>query len=364
MGKVLYIAHRGDSFREPENTLRAVKAAINLKADMVEVDVRQTKDGQIVVIHDETVDRTTDGSGYVKNLTFDAIRRLDAGLGEKIPTLKEVMDVVKGKVKLVIELKDCGIESKIVNTINKAGMIENVIVSSFIHQTLKKIKRFNPKIQTGVIFKCAPINSSQLALNCNSSILFPNYRYVTVEMIEDAHRNGFPLYVWAVNALEQAKRYIEMDVDGIVTNNLDIREHVVQRVKRVFIAGPIQGMERKQDYRKILRKILESHNFQVIDPWEREKVVYEYRREDWWNTVPIKGFIKRDLEDIARSDFFVAYLPKISAGTCMELFHAYEKGKPIFIISKLNLSPWIVAHATGIFANFDEFDMYLRKTCF
>ena len=328
---------------------------------MIAIDIRQTKDRKIIVIHDNTVNRTTNGKGYVKDLTFSHIRQLDAGLGEKIPTLKEVIETVQGKADLIIELKEPGLESKTVDIIEKTKFVENVIVTSFIHQTLNETRKLNPAIRTGVIFKCAPLVPIHLTYQCGANILFPHYRYVTKEMIREAHKNETPLYVWTVDTTEESERQIKMGIDGIVTNNLNIRKPKVRRRKKVFIAGPIQGMERNQNYRKIIKRILKSKNLEIIDPWEREKIVYQYPKEDWWNTVPVKDFIKRDLADISRSDFFVAYLPKISAGTCMELFHAYNQRKHIFIISALDLSPWIVAHSTKIFSSFNKFESYLQK---
>ncbi|MEO0143058.1 MAG: glycerophosphodiester phosphodiesterase family protein [candidate division WOR-3 bacterium] len=100
------IGHRGARGIEPENTIRSFKKAIELKVDYIECDVHLTKDGHIVLIHDHTLDRTTNGTGYVNDYSFDAIRKLDAGKGEKIPTLQELIDLIKGKVKAHIELKD------------------------------------------------------------------------------------------------------------------------------------------------------------------------------------------------------------------------------------------------------------------
>ncbi|MEM3426627.1 MAG: glycerophosphodiester phosphodiesterase family protein, partial [Thermoproteota archaeon] len=103
MSSVLKIGHRGARFYEPENTLRSFRKALELGVDAVELDVRRTRDGELVVIHDAEVDRTTNGKGLVRELTLEEIRRLDAGKGEKIPTLEEALDFLDGRVKILIE---------------------------------------------------------------------------------------------------------------------------------------------------------------------------------------------------------------------------------------------------------------------
>jgi nucleoside 2-deoxyribosyltransferase len=126
--------------------------------------------------------------------------------------------------------------------------------------------------------------------------------------------------------------------------------------RKVFISGPIQGMEYRQTYRRTLKRILYADGYEVLDPWEREKIIYPSDEPEWWKSVPSKGFIRRDLEDIKKCDLFVAYLPKLSAGSCMELFEAKRIGKKTVVISRLkNPSPWIVAHADRIVSSFKEF---------
>jgi len=126
--------------------------------------------------------------------------------------------------------------------------------------------------------------------------------------------------------------------------------------RRAFISGPIQGMERDQGYRDRLRRILIEKGYEPIDPWQREKIVYSTTGAEWWKNVPPTDFIKRDLEDIEKCDLFVAYLPRLSAGSCMELFHAKKCGKKTVVICELqNPSPWIHAHSDIFLRNFNEF---------
>ncbi|MHC1601263.1 MAG: nucleoside 2-deoxyribosyltransferase [Candidatus Nezhaarchaeales archaeon] len=131
---------------------------------------------------------------------------------------------------------------------------------------------------------------------------------------------------------------------------------------KVFISGPIQGMEDKQEYRAKIRRILEAKGYEVIDPWEREKIIYKASREDWWKNVPPRDFIDRDLRDVERCDVLIAYLPRLSAGTCMELFYAKLKGKKVISIIEFDdPSPWITLHSDIILRSLNELKDYIEK---
>ena len=134
---VKVIGHRGAAGLEPENTLRSIGKAIELGVDQVEIDVRLTKDRRLVVIHDPTVGRTTNGQGYVKDFTFEELRRLDAGKGERIPSLEEVLSLTKGKIVLQIELKEEGTARPVVRLIESMDAEGDAILSSFIHGLLE-----------------------------------------------------------------------------------------------------------------------------------------------------------------------------------------------------------------------------------
>ncbi len=220
------IAHRGASAYEPENTLRAIKRALELNAKMIEVDVRLSKDGQIVVIHDDSVDRTTNGKGYVENLKLEELKKLDAGKGERIPTLQEVINAVRNKAILIIEIKVLKIEDSLVKIIEKEGIEKEVVITSFYHPILRKIKELNPTIKTGVIFKCHPVKPVDLALNANSDSLFPEHKYVSEEMVKEAHENDLKIYPWTIDDPNRANQLIEMGVDGIVTNKPDLLKRI------------------------------------------------------------------------------------------------------------------------------------------
>jgi len=131
---------------------------------------------------------------------------------------------------------------------------------------------------------------------------------------------------------------------------------------KVFISGPIQGMETRQSYRTAIKQICARCGFETIDPWEREKVLYRGTEPEWWNKVPVASFIRRDLEDIEKCDLPVAYLPKLSAGTCMELFYARTKGKRTICICIIESpSPWITFHSDVIIKSTEELEPILKQ---
>jgi nucleoside 2-deoxyribosyltransferase len=131
--------------------------------------------------------------------------------------------------------------------------------------------------------------------------------------------------------------------------------------KKAFLSGPIQGMENNQEYRDVIGKMCDRLGFEVIDPWLREKVLYNREEQCWWVKVPPSGFVQRDLDDADRCDVMIVYLPKLSAGACMELFYAKRKGKKVVIVSDLEcLSPWVVVHADVIVRTFGELEETLK----
>jgi len=133
-------------------------------------------------------------------------------------------------------------------------------------------------------------------------------------------------------------------------------------MKKAFISGPIQGIETEQEYRKVIREICVHCGFEVVDPWEREKIIYNGTRTGWWNRVPATDFIRRDLEDIEKCDVLIAFFPRLSAGTCMELFYAKLKHKKTICICQIkNPSPWIIVHSDMIIKKIEELGNALKR---
>ena len=222
MTKVLIIAHRGASGYEPENTLRSVKKALELGADMVEVDVHVSRDEYVVVIHDARLERTTNGKGHVKDMTLKELKKLDAGLGEQIPALEEVIQLVREKAQLVVEIKVPGTEERVLQEI-KANRLENeALITSFYHPVIRRVKELNPNVQAGVIIASRPVKPMQLAIDANANALFPKYTFVDQQMVLVAHKNNLAVYPWTMDTLSEINPLMEMGVDGIVTNKPDI----------------------------------------------------------------------------------------------------------------------------------------------
>jgi nucleoside 2-deoxyribosyltransferase len=133
--------------------------------------------------------------------------------------------------------------------------------------------------------------------------------------------------------------------------------------KKAFISGPIQGMENEQTYREAISKICARLGYETVDPWLREKMIYREDESRWWTKVPAADFVERDLQDIEKCDVLIAYLPKLSAGTCMELFYAKREGKRVITISGMDaLSPWIVVHSDRVLRSIEELEDALKQT--
>ena len=131
---------------------------------------------------------------------------------------------------------------------------------------------------------------------------------------------------------------------------------------KIFVSGPILGMETEQSYRDVVREICVRCDYEVIDPWKREKALNDGTEDGWWNNVPVADFVRRDLEDIEKCDVLVAYLPRLSAGTCMELFYAKLRGKKTICICEIeNPSPWLTVHSDLLLKKIGELEKALKR---
>jgi len=218
---MLRIGHRGARAYEPENTLRSFKKALEIGVDAVEFDVRKTKDDQLVVIHDADVKRTTDGEGLVSELTLEEIKGFSAEKGEKIPTLKEALDFLDTKVKIVIELKETNVEEKVLKAVREKGLQKNVVIVSFIEKALRKIRELDEEVETGLIY-VKHKNPVKAALELKASYLLPLYSFTHTANVQKAHDNGLKIIVWTINKPEEVAEYQKKGVDGIASDKPDI----------------------------------------------------------------------------------------------------------------------------------------------
>ena len=223
---MLNIAHRGASGTFPENTVSAFRAAVEAGADMCELDVQLSRDGAVVVIHDDTVERTTDGIGEVAELTLEEIKRLDAGAkfkggpfkGAQIPTLDEVFSATSGKCGLNIELKAGGLEHQVAQIMQARNALSDSIVSSFDWEYLKKIQQLNFNIRVGLLAEEKPVELMMNAVAMRAYSINPRWDMVTPDLCKAAHERGLKLYTWTVDADARMRALIESGVDGIMTN--------------------------------------------------------------------------------------------------------------------------------------------------
>lgn len=216
----------------PENTLAAFLLALQAGADGIELDVMLSRDKELVVIHDSTVDRTTDGSGKVAEIPLAALRELDAGArfgekfrGEKLPTLNEVFEAVGGKMRINVELKNYAqplddLTSRVIALTERFHLADSVLLSSFNPINLSKARRQNPKIRRGLLVS----PGDRLMLGAGGRLfpyhaLHPYYEDVTREMTEQLHARGKQLNTWTVDDPQALLRLRAFGVDGIICNN-------------------------------------------------------------------------------------------------------------------------------------------------
>lgn len=215
---MIIMGHRGAAALEPENTLLSIERAIDIGVDAVEIDVRLTKEGELVVIHDSSVDRTTSGSGLVRDYELKALKKLDAGKGERIPTLQEVMELVGQRATLVVELKEAGTEEKVVSLIDKNSFKKNVYVISFWHRLVKAVREMDKDIRTGVLLVGCPVDTS-VATRASAEALVMRYSFIDQDFVESAHKDNLKIFLWNIDDKRLLQPYIDMGVDGIASND-------------------------------------------------------------------------------------------------------------------------------------------------
>lgn len=242
---LLKIAHRGASGYEAENTLKAFRKAISLGADMVELDIHLTKDGEAVVIHDDTLDRTTSGKGKVSEKTLAEIKKLrikDQKLkiqkDQRVPTLDEVVVLVKNFCDIMIEIKDEKASQKVLEILEKHNYLSHCIITSSNLDIVEKVNELNPKVQTGIIVEASQGSWTRSLLNLgglisslawkhailakakknNSTVICLEKSLVSLEIVTYFHQQRMQLYIWTVNDIEEIKTMKAMGVDGIISD--------------------------------------------------------------------------------------------------------------------------------------------------
>lgn len=227
-------AHRGASAYAPENTVEAFALAMEQGADGIELDVQMTKDGQVVVIHDEIIDRVSDGTGAVRDYTLEELKKfhfsnhMENYENAAIPTLKEVLDLIKSSNMLLnIELKTGiywypNLEEKTMELVKEAGMEDRVIYSSFNHYSIKKILELDSHAECAFLYSDVILNVDKYAKNAGVCGLHPAvYHLKMAEFLKEYQESGLKVRVWTVNKKEDMERFIKADLEAVITNYPD-----------------------------------------------------------------------------------------------------------------------------------------------
>ena len=224
------IAHRGASGTAPENTLSAFKKALEIGVDAVELDLHGTADGEVVGIHDSTLDRTTNLRGSVNQATLEAIKCADAGgwfdaefAGEPVPTLEEALECIAQETIAVLEIKDPLIAEAVVAKIHKTDTLNLTVVISFHTTVLQTIRALEPRIPTGWLIgnhnkHLSPIHLCQQLGELGSSLLNVNHQLITAEFAYEVQRRGIALWCWTVDDITRIREMKDFGVQGITSN--------------------------------------------------------------------------------------------------------------------------------------------------
>ncbi|NHJ05170.1 MAG: glycerophosphodiester phosphodiesterase [Candidatus Heimdallarchaeota archaeon] len=214
----IIFGHRGASSEHPENTMKAFKQAFIEGALGIEFDVRFSADNEIVIIHDELINRTSDGIGKVNSLTLKELRNFDFGLGEKIPTLKEVLLEFGNKFWLNIEIKEVGLEEQLVRLLSQNKISEKFVVSSFYGEVLNKIKEISSKIPTAFLYDFPINNLDELTNEIQIDGIHPGKNQINQKLIDQAHERSLSVRGWTIDEIDLAINFTSINIDGIITN--------------------------------------------------------------------------------------------------------------------------------------------------
>ncbi|MBY9011196.1 MAG: hypothetical protein KGD70_02360 [Candidatus Lokiarchaeota archaeon] len=234
---ILIVGHRGASAIAPENTLKAFKKAIELKADYVEFDVQETRDGKLVITHDDDVKRITGQDGLITDMTLDELKKLDFGENEKIPTLEELISLTKNKISLNCEIKVEGIAENVLRILREFNVLETTIVSSFIHDELLKFASLEPSLKLASLEPTAGIMKLdwdkkkamiQYCIDNNLYAINPIVMMVDQQFVDFAHDNKIKVFPWTVDSKVSIKKLIRFGVDGIITNDIVRVRNILQ----------------------------------------------------------------------------------------------------------------------------------------
>jgi len=221
---LLRIGHRGAGGHAPENTLAAIERGIALHAHLVEFDVRATSDGQLVLLHDATLDRTTNGHGPIANQFWSNVKQLTGGDGRPLPILADTLRATSGRTGVMIEIKAEGIAKQICRTVQEVQLSGPVIYASFLHDELLAIRRENHQAQTMALIEAVPINRTAFATDAQATHVGVAFETLTPSFLKSLHDHSLQVFVYTVNEPADIKTAKAMGVDGIIS---DYPEHLL-----------------------------------------------------------------------------------------------------------------------------------------
>lgn len=222
--ELLVIGHRGAMGHETENTIASIEKALELKVDMIEIDVFKIASGEIVVFHDDTLERLTDGTGNIENYTWDALQKLTVVGHHKIPLLTDVLTIIDKKVPLNIELKGAGTAEEVHEIIQNYGAskgwnLADFLISSFNWEELKIMRRLNKDIKIAILIEEAnPLEALPIAKELTAVAINPDHQKLDLKIANKIREQGFKIYPWTVNEPQAIIKMKRMGVDGIFTN--------------------------------------------------------------------------------------------------------------------------------------------------
>lgn len=219
---ILRIGHRGACGHAPENTLASIEQAIVLRCALTEVDIQRTSDDELVLLHDERVDRTTNGRGRVADLTLPDIRTLDAGGGESPPTLDDVLKAASSRIGLILELKTGGSAYDVCAIVRGSGFTQPVIYASFLQEELQHVRRANPQAQTMILFTRLPANPGIVAVRLHATHVGLRLDTVTEPLVNALHNQGLIVFAYTANQPAQVSKMKRLGVDGIISDFPDL----------------------------------------------------------------------------------------------------------------------------------------------
>ena len=229
----IVIAHRGAAGEAPENTLASFKLALEQNCDAIELDVHLSADDRVIVCHDDKIDRTTNGSGYIREMTLDQLKRYDAGSwfgekyeGERLPLLEEVLDLIPSHIMINIEIKNTtmtydGIEQKVYDILVNKHRVNQVVISSFNHQSLYEIKELDNNIKIGLLYSHKFVSDEEYVKLFGDRKVYsmhPSHKILNKHVITNLRDEKLEVYPYTINDETLATKLVESGVTGLITD--------------------------------------------------------------------------------------------------------------------------------------------------